>query len=103
MRQQIGGSPARCNGVVRNVHRASLVGTGQDVQDGKTTLDQFFIFLDALQNKYEEAAENASHSMQAELGRLKTSWDDFLVSVGDSDAFASITRGLSKHWTLLQA
>ena len=96
MRQQIGEVLPGAMGLF-----ATSIGvTGKELdkmfQDGKTTLDQFFIFLDALQNKYEEAAENASHSMQAELGRLKTSWDDFLVSVGDSDAFASITRGLSK-------
>ena len=96
MRQQIGEVLPGAMGLF-----ATSIGvTGKELdkmfQDGKTTLDQFFTFLDALQNKYEEAAENASHSMQAELGRLKTSWDDFLVSVGDSDAFASITRGLSK-------
>lgn len=96
MRQQIGEVLPGAMGLF-----ATSIGvTGKELdkmfQDGKTTLDQFFTFLDALQNKYEEAAENASHSMQAELGRLKTSWGDFLVSVGDSDAFASITRGLSK-------
>ena len=96
MRQQIGEVLPGAMGLF-----ATSIGvTGKELdkmfQDGKTTLDQFFTFLDALQNKYEEASENASHSMQAELGRLKTSWDDFLVSVGDSDAFASITRGLSK-------
>lgn len=96
MRQQIGEVLPGAMGLF-----ATSIGvTGKELdkmfQDGKTTLDQFFTFLDALQNKYEEAAENASHSMQAELGRLKTSWDDFLVSIGDSDAFASITRGLSK-------
>ena len=96
MRQQIGEVLPGAMGLFAT--SIGVIGKELDkmFQDGKTTLDQFFTFLDALQNKYEEAAENASHSMQAELGRLKTSWDDFLVSVGDSDAFASITRGLSK-------
>lgn len=96
MRQQIGEVLPGAMGLFAK----SIGVTGKELdkmfQNGKTTLDQFFTFLDVLQNKYEEAAENASHSMQAELGRLKTSWDDFLVSVGDSDAFASVTRGLSK-------
>ena len=95
MRQQIGEVLPGAMGLF-----ASSIGvTGKELdkmfQDGKTTLDQFFIFLDALQDKYQDAAAAASHSMQAELGRLKTSWSDFLVAVGDSDAFASITRGLS--------
>ncbi|WP_279030082.1 tape measure protein [Bilophila wadsworthia] len=95
MRQQIGEVLPGAMGLF-----ASSIGvTGKELdkmfQDGKTTLDQFFTFLDALQDKYQDAAAAASHSMQAELGRLKTSWSDFLVAVGDSDAFASITRGLS--------
>ena len=95
MRQQIGEVLPGAMGLF-----ATSIGvTGKELdkmfQDGKTTLDQFFTFLDALQNKYEEAAENASHSMQSELGRLKTSWSDFLVSIGDEKTFAALTRAVT--------
>lgn len=68
-------------------------------EQGQVTLDHFVKFADALNAKYSGAAKNASHTAQAELGRVSTAWQDFKDSIVDTGAVAGVLADVAGYIT----